>query len=493
MHNNTTHLMQAQMKVSLSTPTIGPPTMINLAITVIAPIEPVLAHDLPTVTALPPVSSEPGNSSLAIDSGQVIGSSISCVEGLRFLNVKLLESKGHAAGTYGFFHLQNMSITAKIVHPGYEALHLLKSVRKCTTICCCFLPYDIIVSRNFCGFANVTSNQFDILFLEGCKCFFLWILGESGSTSKPTNTHQTSKGHLDLKGLWILPFALQSVHDLPDGLGQTIFNATTAIVVLTVYVDRTTTMSTDERKIENQFGFFNKLLNPAMALLIKRNNEQCRDTFDHELYLGTRGSLILSTVRVVGYRGTLKCSLLSAFLILLSRFVLGNVSNSSHADSGYLVLIFLLHYLETARFRQVWDEAAKNTAYLKMTIYHSTDMALCYHISRVIWLFATDMSEVTDVHGRTFGVWTLLTCTLCFLCAFNLENKPLYENSYYNLRSISARSMGVQPPGPLRSPTICHGSPSQSRDVSRTFGRIIPGESESRSRAVGDVAKPEQD
>ena len=33
---------------------------------------------------------------------------------------------------------------------------------------------------------------------------------------------------------------------------------------------------------------------------------------------------------------------------------------------------------------------------------------------------------MTEVHGRTFGVWTLLTCTLCFLCAFNLENKPLY-------------------------------------------------------------------
>ncbi|MFQ6642203.1 hypothetical protein Gotur_018128 [Gossypium turneri] len=33
---------------------------------------------------------------------------------------------------------------------------------------------------------------------------------------------------------------------------------------------------------------------------------------------------------------------------------------------------------------------------------------------------------VTEVHGRTFGVWTLLTCTLCFVCAFNLENKPLY-------------------------------------------------------------------
>lgn len=33
---------------------------------------------------------------------------------------------------------------------------------------------------------------------------------------------------------------------------------------------------------------------------------------------------------------------------------------------------------------------------------------------------------VTDVHGRTFGVWTLLTCTLCFLCALNLDNRPLY-------------------------------------------------------------------
>ncbi|CAD6269459.1 unnamed protein product [Miscanthus lutarioriparius] len=38
----------------------------------------------------------------------------------------------------------------------------------------------------------------------------------------------------------------------------------------------------------------------------------------------------------------------------------------------------------------------------------------------------TRTENVTDVHGRTFGVWTLLTCTLCFLCALNLENRPLY-------------------------------------------------------------------
>ncbi|PON86817.1 Erg [Trema orientale] len=46
-----------------------------------------------------------------------------------------------------------------------------------------------------------------------------------------------------------------------------------------------------------------------------------------------------------------------------------------------------------------------------------------------IWalrLAVFSQTQMTEVHGRTFGVWTLLTCTLCFLCAFNLENKPLY-------------------------------------------------------------------
>ncbi|CAL4926613.1 unnamed protein product [Urochloa decumbens] len=39
-------------------------------------------------------------------------------------------------------------------------------------------------------------------------------------------------------------------------------------------------------------------------------------------------------------------------------------------------------------------------------------------------------AEMTGVHGRTFGVWTLLSCTLCFLCAFNLDNRPLYVATF---------------------------------------------------------------
>jgi hypothetical protein len=40
------------------------------------------------------------------------------------------------------------------------------------------------------------------------------------------------------------------------------------------------------------------------------------------------------------------------------------------------------------------------------------------------------LHAVTDVHGRTFGVWTLLTCTLWFICALNLENRPLYMATF---------------------------------------------------------------
>ncbi|KAG6543462.1 hypothetical protein Mapa_015132 [Marchantia paleacea] len=35
-------------------------------------------------------------------------------------------------------------------------------------------------------------------------------------------------------------------------------------------------------------------------------------------------------------------------------------------------------------------------------------------------------TEMSEIHGRTFGTWTLLTCTLCIICAMNLDDKPLY-------------------------------------------------------------------
>nr|CAB3493734.1 unnamed protein product [Digitaria exilis] len=42
-------------------------------------------------------------------------------------------------------------------------------------------------------------------------------------------------------------------------------------------------------------------------------------------------------------------------------------------------------------------------------------------------------ANVSDVHGRTVGVWTLLSCTLCFLCAFNLGSRPIYAATFLSL------------------------------------------------------------
>ncbi|CAI7916167.1 unnamed protein product, partial [Closterium sp. NIES-54] len=33
---------------------------------------------------------------------------------------------------------------------------------------------------------------------------------------------------------------------------------------------------------------------------------------------------------------------------------------------------------------------------------------------------------MSDVHGRTFAVWTAVTCMLCILCALHLDSRPLY-------------------------------------------------------------------
>ncbi|KAE8798823.1 Erg28 like protein [Hordeum vulgare] len=51
-------------------------------------------------------------------------------------------------------------------------------------------------------------------------------------------------------------------------------------------------------------------------------------------------------------------------------------------------------------------------------------------------------NAVTEIHDRTIGVWTLLTCTLCFLCAFNLENKPLEYLIYHTIAAANLSTAG---------------------------------------------------
>ncbi|GAV70272.1 LOW QUALITY PROTEIN: Na_H_Exchanger domain-containing protein [Cephalotus follicularis] len=65
------------------------------------------------------------------------------------------------------------------------------------------------------------------------SCAYLVNLVRPAHRHIPLN-HQKALWYSGLRGAMAFALALQSVHDLPDGHGQTIFTATTAIVVLTV-------------------------------------------------------------------------------------------------------------------------------------------------------------------------------------------------------------------------------------------------------------------
>ncbi|CAN1825693.1 Ergosterol biosynthetic protein 28 [Linum perenne] len=70
-----------------------------------------------------------------------------------------------------------------------------------------------------------------------------------------------------------------------------------------------------------------------------------------------------------------------------------------------------------------------NIPRLRSGVYGRTSNTILNHIEFAMFfsdpLFGK-LYAVTAVHGRTFAIWTLVTCTLCYTCAFNLDNKPLY-------------------------------------------------------------------
>ncbi|KAI3442230.1 Na_H_Exchanger domain-containing protein [Psidium guajava] len=65
------------------------------------------------------------------------------------------------------------------------------------------------------------------------SCAYLVNLARPATRRIPAK-HQKALWYSGLRGAMAFALALQSVHDLPEGHGQTIFTATTAIVVLTV-------------------------------------------------------------------------------------------------------------------------------------------------------------------------------------------------------------------------------------------------------------------
>ncbi|KAL2341457.1 hypothetical protein Fmac_009397 [Flemingia macrophylla] len=100
-----------------------------------------------------------------------------------------------------------------------------------------YMGFDIAMEQH--SWSHVGFIFFSIIFIGIARaanvfsCAYLVNLVRPSHRKIPPK-HQKALWYSGLRGAMAFALALQSVHDLPEGHGQTIFTATTAIVVLTV-------------------------------------------------------------------------------------------------------------------------------------------------------------------------------------------------------------------------------------------------------------------
>ncbi|PIA37552.1 hypothetical protein AQUCO_03000254v1 [Aquilegia coerulea] len=113
--------------------------------------------------------------------------------------------------------------------------HLISSLAE--TFVFIYMGFDIAMEKH--SWSHVGFIFFSILFIVIARaanvfgCAYLVNLVRPANRQIPVK-HQKALWYSGLRGAMAFALALQSVHDLPEGHGQTIFTATTAIVVLTV-------------------------------------------------------------------------------------------------------------------------------------------------------------------------------------------------------------------------------------------------------------------
>ncbi|MFS8025468.1 putative cation/H+ exchanger, cation/H+ exchanger, CPA1 family [Helianthus anomalus] len=113
--------------------------------------------------------------------------------------------------------------------------HLISSLAE--TFVFIYMGFDIAMEQH--SWSHVGFIFFSIIFIGLARaanvfsCAYLLNLVRPAQRQIPVK-HQKALWYSGLRGAMAFALALQSVHDLPEGHGQTIFTATTAIVVLTV-------------------------------------------------------------------------------------------------------------------------------------------------------------------------------------------------------------------------------------------------------------------
>ncbi|KAL0363086.1 UNVERIFIED_CONTAM: Sodium/hydrogen exchanger 6 [Sesamum calycinum] len=151
-------------------------------------------------------------------------------EGLGLSGIVSILFTGIVMKHYSFSNLSDKS--QKFVSAFF---HLISSLAE--TFVFIYMGFDIAMEQH--SWSHIGFISFSILFIGIARaanvfsCAYLVNLVRPAHRKIPMK-HQKALWYSGLRGAMAFALALQSVHDLPEGHGQTIFTATTAIVVLTV-------------------------------------------------------------------------------------------------------------------------------------------------------------------------------------------------------------------------------------------------------------------
>ncbi|KAG8365309.1 hypothetical protein BUALT_Bualt18G0091300 [Buddleja alternifolia] len=151
-------------------------------------------------------------------------------EGLSLSGIVSILFTGIVMKHYSFSNLSDNS--QKFVSAFF---HLISSLAE--TFVFIYMGFDIAMEQH--SWSHIGFISFSILFIGIARaanvfsCAYLVNLVRPAHRKIPMK-HQKALWYSGLRGAMAFALALQSVHDLPEGHGQTIFTATTAIIVLTV-------------------------------------------------------------------------------------------------------------------------------------------------------------------------------------------------------------------------------------------------------------------
>ncbi|XP_008811144.2 sodium/hydrogen exchanger 6-like isoform X2 [Phoenix dactylifera] len=127
------------------------------------------------------------------------------------------------------------NLSEKSQHFASAFFHLLSSLAEAFVFI--YMGFDIAMEQQ--SWSHIGFIFFSILFIGVARATNVFSCAYLVNLVRPANRqipmqHQKALWYSGLRGAMAFALALQAVHDLPDGHGQTIFTATTAIVVLTV-------------------------------------------------------------------------------------------------------------------------------------------------------------------------------------------------------------------------------------------------------------------